>query len=249
MKMGAAPRPPESELPEVPWRAREGFVIAFLALASDGVLVLFATLGLKDTESLFFFAVVAQSATLGVWVLLWIKIRYGLGWEALGLRRRTGNLGFGLMAGVVGYVAVVFGVAPIARLIGETISDRAVEPPPHEILQRADGVLEMVIAGLAAVVLAPIAEELFFRGFLYQALRRWRGILPGALLSALIFMVPHLDPRRMFDTVFVTYPIIFSLGVLLAFVYERRGSVVAPMLAHAVFNLINVTVSFAAQQP
>ncbi len=84
---------------------------------------------------------------------------------------------------------------------------------------------------LCAVVIAPVAEELFFRGVCQTALnhvfrRRWLStVLVGAA-----FGLAHLQQPQ------VVAPLIV-LGVILGYVYERTGSLVAPITMHLLFNL------------
>lgn len=89
---------------------------------------------------------------------------------------------------------------------------------------------------LGSVLLAPVCEELFFRGYLTQALRPYsqRGAL---VLPALAFAVMHgvdaaLLPR-------------FALGCLLTMMMNRTGSVVAPMLVHAAYNFTLLVLVFS----
>lgn len=85
----------------------------------------------------------------------------------------------------------------------------------------------MVLTG--AVFFAPMAEEAFFRGLLYPLLRaRWRPTA-AVVVSGLLFGAAHLNPGLLLP---------LSLGgMLLAFVYERTGSLVASGLGHALLNL------------
>ncbi len=90
-----------------------------------------------------------------------------------------------------------------------------------------------VIVGLwlGAAALAPIAEELFFRGFLQTFLvgiagSRWLAI--G--MTAIVFGLVHLSQP---DTIVA----LTALGVLLGYAYEKTGSLVTPIMIHAAFNL------------
>ena len=85
--------------------------------------------------------------------------------------------------------------------------------------------------GVAVVGAAPFAEELFFRGFLYGGLRRRLSVLPAALLSGVLFAIAHLDPGLIVPFTLV--------GFVLAFTYERTGTLVAPIGVHFVFNLLS----------
>lgn len=91
----------------------------------------------------------------------------------------------------------------------------------------------MVLAG--AVFFAPVAEEAFFRGLLYRVLRdRWRPTT-AMVISGVLFGAAHLNPGLLLP---------LSLGgVLLAFVYERTGSLIASGVGHAFLNLTATLVS------
>lgn len=95
----------------------------------------------------------------------------------------------------------------------------------------------VVSFALASVVVAPVAEELFFRGYVHGVFRfRFPGhavFWSSALFAFVHFYVIHLIP-------------VFLIGVILAVLYERRGSLVAPIVAHAFSNLV-VTASMIVQ--
>lgn len=106
---------------------------------------------------------------------------------------------------------------------------------PHPTLKALhDGLpARWVIVGLwiGAVAVAPIAEEFFFRGLLQTFLvgiarNRWLAIV----LAAAVFGAVHLSQPH-------TIVALTALGVVLGYVYERTGSLVAPILIHAAFNL------------
>jgi len=77
-------------------------------------------------------------------------------------------------------------------------------------------------------VMAPICEEILFRGFLYPYLRRFWGVLPSLLVSAGLFSVIHLDPGG--------YLPLFCLGSVFALALERTKSVVPCIIAHGLWN-------------
>jgi membrane protease YdiL (CAAX protease family) len=93
------------------------------------------------------------------------------------------------------------------------------------------------LAVIVVALVAPAAEETFFRGFLYGWLR---GRLPpwsAVAVSALVFGLAHLQPV-------VLLPL-FLLGCVLAIVYERSGSLLPGMAVHSVFNLVGITLIFS----
>ena len=79
-----------------------------------------------------------------------------------------------------------------------------------------------------ACVLAPFMEETIFRVFLFNAVRRYWGFWPGALISGLCFGIAHGDPLA-------AIPLALG-GVVLAFVYYRTNNAFASMVTHGLFN-------------
>lgn len=95
---------------------------------------------------------------------------------------------------------------------------------------------------LVLVILTPILEELFFRGFLQSALRRYLGRTPAIFITAICFGLAHFTTRQGFANV----PIIggtFVLGCFLGYLFERERALIAPVTLHVVFNAIGVTLA------
>lgn len=90
------------------------------------------------------------------------------------------------------------------------------------------------IAAFVGVALVPFAEEVLFRGVLFAALRRTCGVLSGVVISAAIFGVFHVPGWQM--------P--FVLGLLLAYLYHRTGSLWASVAAHMMVNLAALGLGF-----
>jgi membrane protease YdiL (CAAX protease family) len=97
--------------------------------------------------------------------------------------------------------------------------------------------LTVVGTALAASVAAPILEEFVFRGYIYSVLRRYLGIGPGMLLSALLFGAIHGNV--------MAFPALCVLAMCLTLAYETTGSLAVPMTMHAVFNLVNLAINLA----
>jgi membrane protease YdiL (CAAX protease family) len=132
---------------------------------------------------------------------------------------------------LAGYVLVV-----IAGVIGNLLFPHAHNGQPQAV-RNAFGHYQL-LAVVAVSVIAPIAEETFFRGFLYGWLRRRVPLWAAVALSALVFSAAHAELALLIP--------IFVLGCLLALVYERSGSLLPGMIIHAVFNLIGITLIFAS---
>jgi len=144
-----------------------------------------------------------------------------------GNRNLTGLLLLGVLAGLA-----LFGLATV---IEWPISQSGLFPEGTSMFDMRGRPLGLLCIGLATVVIAPLTEELFFRGYAFTAIERKWGPLAGTALSALMFSAAHLSIPSLLP--------IFVMGVLLALVYRKYG-IVPCIIAHAMNNLIVVVLMF-----
>jgi len=95
----------------------------------------------------------------------------------------------------------------------------------------AQNVSFVIVFAVLAVTVAPLCEEVFFRGFLHNALRSRIRVVPAAIVQSLIFALLHT-----FGTMHSIF--VFFLGLTLTGVYEWRKSLVTPIAVHTGVNLI-----------
>lgn len=149
--------------------------------------------------------------------------------ERLGLRRfRLSGLGLAVAAygGYIGFVGTFY--APF------------IQPEQQDIttdLGIDESTLAAIAAGLLIVVFAPISEEIFFRGFMFGALRTRLSLWPAAAISAFVFGLLHLSSGD-----FSVVPPLMVLGLLFAWLYEYTGSLGPPIVLHMINNAIAFTV-------
>ena len=94
----------------------------------------------------------------------------------------------------------------------------------------------LLLALLAAAVVAPICEELFFRGMLYRyLLRRW-PVWAAVLVSATIFAALHFIP--------ILIPVFLYLGLILTIQYHVTGSLTNSMMLHAAGNAVTTVLVY-----
>jgi membrane protease YdiL (CAAX protease family) len=109
--------------------------------------------------------------------------------------------------------------------------------PDEDQLPEQLGVDESTAAMLGAAflvaVVAPVAEEFFFRGFFFSALRNWKGTWPAALISGLVFGAIHAGSS---DPAFLV-PLAF-FGVALCLLFVRTGSLYPPIALHCANNAL-----------
>jgi membrane protease YdiL (CAAX protease family) len=107
-----------------------------------------------------------------------------------------------------------------------------------ELSSRMD-VPTAAIFGILAVMVGPVVEEVFFRGFLYNALRCVCPIVLAICMQSALFGVAH--PYRPVGIVLAAFT-----GLALAVVYEWRKTLLAPVFVHAMFNCVGVIALFVA---
>jgi membrane protease YdiL (CAAX protease family) len=103
------------------------------------------------------------------------------------------------------------------------------------VKQLGAGSSDVALAAVTVLVcvVAPIAEEFFFRGYFFGALRNWRGVWPAAALTGLVFGAIHVGSAPVGFLV----PLAF-FGFLLCVVYQRTRSLYPCMALHCVNNSI-----------
>ena len=90
----------------------------------------------------------------------------------------------------------------------------------------------LVASALLVIVLAPVVEEFFFRGFMYRALRTRMGVLAAAGVDGILFGLIHATSGL--DAI----PVLCVLGFAFCLVYERTGSLYPVIALHAFNNAI-----------
>lgn len=102
-----------------------------------------------------------------------------------------------------------------------------------------DSTVNLVLVLILVTVMAPVAEEILFRGYIYRALRNWHGVWPAAILSGALFGGIHVGSSPIGFIV----PLAI-LGVGLALLYHWTGSLYLPVALHA----LNNSIAFGASQ-
>jgi len=115
------------------------------------------------------------------------------------------------------------------------------DAPRQSVVEQATSAhgVELLLLSLGAVVLAPIGEEIFFRGVLLPAFARTIGPRTANVLQAILFGLVHLLGAPS------TWPILVPLAVvgwICGRLYVRTGSLLVPILAHATFNAANLAI-------
>jgi membrane protease YdiL (CAAX protease family) len=207
----------------VPWTPRDVWLgLGFLALWWVVILALslFARLSTVSVDPGLWVGLGELVFLLPVW---WLTVRkYRVDWRALGLRGFQAamvGLGCGLLVFsfvfnfFYGSVLALFGLRAQVNLV--------------PILAQLSSPWLLMLAG---VVVAPLVEELFFRGFVFAGLRPRYGWPKAAAISSALFALLHLQPLAILP--------IFLLGYIFAFLYQRSRSLWPAILMHVLMNAL-----------
>jgi hypothetical protein len=137
-------------------------------------------------------------------------------------------------------VAIVGAAASAVFGVGEQEQDNVLES-----LGIDEGTAYVLLAAFVVTVLAPLAEEFLFRGFVFNALRGW-GVVAAAVVSGVIFGGIHItnyfgEPFALAAASLVT---LSSFGIILALLFWKTGSLLPCIVLHA----INNSVAFGVMQ-
>jgi membrane protease YdiL (CAAX protease family) len=172
-------------------------------------------------------------ACLGLIVLL-LAARRHLTLRRLGLRRRPdGGLVASALAGAYGSIVAYQVVLSVIARFGVDVS--GIDQGNALPVGSDTGIAAWIVLGIAVVAVAPVAEELLCRAFIFRAVA---GVLPlwaAYLASGLVFAAFHLNLS-------VVVPFTF-VGAFFAWAYWRSGSLWTSVIAHAIVNGVSMVIT------
>lgn len=227
---------------QTPWSRRETFLtvivgmVMLLGLAlllNLGMLVLARVTGRSVPPQVAGVITIGSELGLLLPVWWWGVRKYHLPWSALGLRRFDVQRGFGL--GCVSLLMVLAGNFTWSLFL----SVFGLRAQPDMLALFGGGVWGLLLALLAGGIIAPVAEEVFFRGYVFAALYKYLGLRRATLLSAALFALVHVLPT--------SWPPLFLLGILLALLYEQTDSLWPAIAVHAGMNTLGFLLLYVAE--
>jgi uncharacterized protein len=230
-------------LPEKPWKPEAvlllGAGICFCALAGMVTQVGLQRLcpGLSEAQKGFLGYLIGMTSLQGaalVGMFGFLRLHEIGAGEAFGLARSRRDT----LRAVVAGGGVVLVALPLTLLLGhlsELVLVRLGMAPKAQaavkLLQLQPAAGQIIVMALGAIVLAPVAEEMLFRGIVYPTLKQSGHRQLALWVSALLFASIHVN-------LMAFVPLTF-LALVLAWLYERTGNLLAPIVAHSVFNAAN----------
>ena len=222
-------------------------VVPLTLIGSLVVLAPLSALGLDAGSPVATTLSLALTALVYVGVIRLLVVGPGaLAWRDMGLAQPAGAAVRDLMVGAAFAVPVLF----VTLLLGGVLA-RFVEPSPNPLPPAGDA-LGLIANLLSAAVLAPIGEELFFRGFATSAWAKAVGIGPAVVRGAIFFSIAHIVTQL--DSSFsvgaqralFSFVVLLPVGIALGWLFLERRSLYAAIGLHGAFNAIQAILLFAA---
>jgi membrane protease YdiL (CAAX protease family) len=227
--------------PKATWKAWEAIAVYVLAFLGGGLATLPILELIEDDDLATFTASAVAAVVVTGSIIAWLWKTHPRWRDVIGFPPRgewwsevRSSIGFGLVL----YPTMVFGVGLVLALILGVLSGEAVEAP--EQVPSEPSTITAIITVMYAIVIAPVHEELYFRGVLFRAVRDRYGLTRGLLATGIGFALVHFLEAEWQDTLLLM-AVMFINGMALAWWYERRGTIVASLVAHMVFNVIGLT--------
>ncbi len=226
-----------------PWGLRDmvvaGLAAIGLMIAGTVVVVVLtvagSVLGLPPlSQTIQLLLIFGLEALLIVPAYIWGPGKHGGGWERLGLRPFSPFRGIAWAAGGLVATLIINGVWEGTR------QQLGWPGQPDYLPIFGGGIKGLILALLLGAVVAPVAEEVFFRGFLYAGARKVWGTTLGAVISAAVFAVVHVFPGVL--------PPIFIMALIFALIYEQTQSIWPCIILHGAVNAVAFIGAFVAER-
>lgn len=144
-----------------------------------------------------------------------------------------------LVASAINLLAVwplVLAMIIITSVVGYIIFGENFQIAQHEqlqVLSESEDIYIKILTTISAVVIAPILEELMFRGLFQSVIRSYLlKPWPAIAISSLLFVSVHANIEH--------WPALFILGLGIGYSYEKSGSLIRPIIMHALFNGLTI---------
>jgi len=217
----------------------------FGGVAMAVVLVQKLTPGLQGWQKLFRDHIVMSiGATVTIAAMMFLAhIHFARRLKGFGLNIRTIVKDF-FMA-IVNLLAtwpIMMATITLTTFIAGLIWGTEYEMQQHQQLEMITEYTQLpvrIMIVFVAVIIAPLLEEMLFRGFVQTTIRSFLGIRnsawPAIAASSVFFAIMHADPGH--------WPALFVLGVCLGYSYEKSGSLLRPIFIHLFFNASSVAIA------
>ncbi|NVJ61904.1 MAG: CPBP family intramembrane metalloprotease [Gammaproteobacteria bacterium] len=225
-----------------PWDFRQGmfilvsFIVVYCSLSAGHMLLVKATVGfdnyLKNDTDFYTKVLLGGQIIKAMAILIAIKFvalnRYQLNWEALGFVKTSTQ--WILVAVFISLIGLVLRFLLMKWMVTEVPAWIPFVQPPLKDLAISFSILTFFL--IFTVVITPIVEEIFFRGFLFKWFAGRKPIWLAALISSAMFGASHIIPPQAISAALMSFLIIY--------LYVASGSIWPPIVCHIVNNALSI---------
>ncbi len=226
---------------QAPWSTKDIIITIIIAFGLLGIsLLAMDAYNVKESiegsehKSLYLLLIfVLQWVLIAVPLLVLTWVKYNLNFKNFGINKvsfwnviKLVFLGYLLFLGITFIINLIILYTDF-RIPGYQIQERVLP-------LFGDNLVSLIISGVLIVIVAPIIEEVFFRGFLLRTLSNKMGIFYGSIFAALIFALLHLQPNSIIP--------IFILGLIINSLVIKSKSIIPAIVFHVFNNAVAFTI-------
>ena len=135
---------------------------------------------------------------------------------------------FDYIKSIIQNIIIIWPILMLVSLVSKTIFYEYSEQEIVRNLRISNNSTELLSAFIMIVLIAPIIEEIIFRGLIYRVFKGLLGPFFGAFISSILFSFVHLN--------LLSFPYLFIFGILLCLYYEKEKTIITPILMHSILN-------------
>ena len=129
--------------------------------------------------------------------------------------------------GFIAIMPIIFTLSFLSKLILHEFSEQEM------VIELKKDIYKNFLTNFFVIlIIAPIFEEIVFRGLFYKALKNFTPFIQASLISSIVFALIHKN--------ILSFTILFTLSLFLTWIYERTNSILYPILTHSLFNLTTI---------
>ena len=185
--------------------------------------------GLIHSRYLFLVVPIIACFTLGnlivntiIVILISIKLRSKL------VTKKLNFESFDYIKSIIENIIIIWPILMLVSLVSKTIFFEYSEQEIVKDIRISNSSTELLSVFIMIVIIAPIIEEIIFRGLIYRVFKGLFGTFFGAFVSSILFSFVHLN--------LLSFPYLFIFGIILCVYYEKENTIITPILMHSILN-------------
>ncbi|MDP3979785.1 MAG: type II CAAX endopeptidase family protein [Chlamydiota bacterium] len=219
----------------VPWGIIDIIAVLLFVIGLQILIVIIPSMGIdqvigvsKEISGTYVVEIVGIS-----FLVLLLRRRYGIYWDTLGFKK-SGNMAACIWS-IIYYISAIPWIILMALITAFLADKLGIQLEPQQItkmLLSNQSWCDFILTCFLVMIIAPVGEEIFFRGFVYPVMKRWMGLGFSAVFNALFFSLLHYN-------IYAFLPV-FVIGIFLVLLYEKTGNIISVMLFHITFNSMSL---------